>query len=442
MGIAVVHYSGNGLNCVDDLKDAICNINHSGQVRCGIVTHDGDEFYRTTNNGLVNTLDIPYNMKGSYGIGCVSNYPDHQPLIFYSKKFGNFALSFDGFIFNRDQLRADMDASLSNFDPTLAGAIISRGADVVDGIHKLSDAIKGCYCLGIITEDGKSYAARCPLATKPLMLGSGKAGNAVITESRAFRKMGMRPSRDVKPGEIIMMDQEGFETADIIQGDGMKICSFLWGYSSWVDSDIEGVPVGLVRERLASRLAERDKRDKLVADVVTAIEDSGKAYGEGYAEAFGLPYKSITIKYPYFPRSYTQPKDRRGKVARGKHSTVDFRVNGKRIVLLDDSLRRGTVTDGGPIDYLWEAGAEEIHLRFGTPRNHHYCRLDYIEAGDDTLPANRFRSDEDLAKVLKVDSVRFPTEDDVIEAITTGSNLIADNLCLSCYSSGDFGFLE
>jgi len=442
MGIAVVHYQNAHENCVSDLKKSIFNINHTGQARCGLVTHDGNNFYRATNKGLVNTLEIPTDMKGSYGIGNVSNYPDHQPLIFHSMKFGDFALSFDGFAVNRNKLKYDMDAFLSDFDPELVGRIISRGTDIVDGIHKLSEAIKGCYCLGIATEDGKTYAARCPLATKPLMLGSGEKGNAVITESRAFRKMGMNFVRDFNPGEIVMMDEDGVITVDTIKGDGRKICSFLWGYSSWVDSIIEGVPVALVRERLAAKLAKRDKDSGLVAHVATAIEDSGKAYGEGYAVSFGLPYFSITIKYPYASRSYNQPKDMRGKVAQSKHSTVDHRVNGKKIVVLDDSLRRGTVTDGGPVDYLREAGADEIHLRFGTPRNHHYCRLDYIEASDDTLPANRYPTDEELAKILNVDSVRFPTVDDVIEAITTDSDLKSKDLCLSCYSSGDFGFLE
>lgn len=442
MGIAVVHYFDKASNCSEGLRDAIFNINHTGQTRCGVVLNDGNDFYRVTRNGLVNELKIPGGLKGHYGVGSVSKFQDHQPLIFYPSKLPRFALTFDGYIVNRDALRSKMDAFLSPFDPELAGRIISQGDDFVGGIKKLAKAMKGCYCLGIVTEEGVSYAARCPLATKPLMLGSGKRGHAAITESRAFRKIGMTPTRDFKPGEIVKMDENGAYTIDIIEGEGRKICTFLWGYKSWVDSVIEGIPVNRVRERVAAKLAEKDKKDGLAVDRVTAIEDSGIAYGQGYAFHAELPYFSIAIKYPYAPRSYDEPAEKRVKVAKSKHSTVDDRVKGQRLVVCDDSLRRGTVTEGGPIDYLKEAGAKEIHVRFGTPRNRFYCRFDYIDAPDDTLPANRYPTDEALAELWGVNSVKFPDEDEFIAAIIEDSNLTRDDLCLGCYKSGNFSFLE
>ncbi len=442
MGIAVIHYFDKTDNCIPDLYGAIFNINHTGQEHCGVALPVDGDFSRFTNNGLVRGLKIPRGTKGYFGVGSVGNHPDHQPLIVGASKLPRYAIVFDGFIVNRDKLKKDMDGFLSPYDTELAGRIISQGDSIEDGIRMLAEKAKGCFCLGIATEEGESYVARCPLATKPLMLGSGKRGHAAITESRAFRKIGMKPTRDFGAGEIIKMDENGIYPLDPIEGNGSKICSFLWGYSSWLDSIIEGIPVNVVREKVGAILAERDKKNGLVADRVTAIEDSGKAYGEGYAFHAKLPYFSIAIKYPYFVRSYTKSRDERKVEAKSKCSTVDNRAEGFVLVVCDDSLRRGTVTEGGPLDYLREAGAKEIHVRFGTPRNHYYCRLDYMDARDDTLPANRFKTDDELAEEFGVDSVAFPTEDEYKQALLKGSSLKGDDVCWSCYSSGDFGFLE
>lgn len=444
MGIAVVHYNDKNENCIDDLYGAIFNINHDGQERCGIALPVDGDFLRFTHNGLVRGLEekIPKDAKGYFGVGNVSHYPDHQPLIFTSSNLPSFVLTFDGFICNREKLKQEMDGFLSPYDAELAGRIISQASDFEEGIHRLAKKIKGVFCLGLATEEGESYIARCPLATKLLMLGQGEQGYAAITESRAFRKIGMKPMRDFKPGEIVKIDNDGIHYLDLIEGKGRKICSFRWGYFSWVDAVIEGIPVNRVRERVGAVLAERDRKNGIIADRVTAIEDSGKAYGEGYAFQAKLPYFSIAIKYPYGIRSYPRPKGKRRIEAKSKHSTVDDRADGYILVVLDDSLRRGVVTEGGPLDYLRAAGAKKIHLRFGTPRNHYYCRMDYIDAEDSTLPANKYPTDEELAKIFHVDSVSFPTEDEWVNAIIDGSSLTRDDLCLGCYKSGDFSFLK
>jgi len=442
MGIALVHRLDRESNCISDLCGAIFNINHTGQEHCGIISYDGERFSRETERGLVRELKIPDNMNGYCGVGSVSNLSDHQPLVFYPY----FALTSDVFMINRDELRGDMDAFLSPFDPELAGRIISRGKDIPDGIEKLSKEMKGYYCLGIITENGESYIARCPLAVKPLMLGKGKGGYAAITESRAFRKIGMRTVRDIKPGEILKIDEYGIHSVKTIKGKGRKICSFQWGYYAWVDSIIDGIPVSDVRERVIAKLAEKDKKAGLNLDIVSAIEDSGKAYGEGYGLHFGIPYLSTVIKYPYWVRSYERPKEKRSDEASGKVSSVDARIKDKVILICDDSIRRGTVTSEGPVKYTRDAGAKEIHMRIGTPRNTHYCEFDSRTAPDETLPANRYPTNEEMAGWLGVDSMDFPTVDEFVDAILEsakmyGSDLKRKDLCLGCYT-GDFGFLD
>jgi amidophosphoribosyltransferase len=311
----------------------------------------------------------------------------------------------------------------------------------------LAEEINGYYCLGAITKDGESYIARCPLATKPLMIGEGRKGYAAVTESRALRKIGIRNSRDVKPGEILKIDRYGvLHPVKTIKGKhGMKLCTFLYGYYGWIDSRIEGIPVSAVREAVAAKIVESDRNIKF--DFGTAIEDSGKAYGEEGAAQLKIPYRSALIKYPYFLRSYERGRKERRKEAMGKVSSVEDRIKDKILLVFDDSLRRGTVTEeGSPMKYAWDDGAKEIHLRFGTPRNTHQCRLDFIDRPDENLPANRFPTDEGMAGYLNVTSVRFPTVDQYADAIMEcakryGSNLKREDLCLGCYN-GDFSFLE
>ncbi len=450
MGMALVYCFDRDDNCVPDLYGAIFNINHTGQEHCGMVCYDGENFSRQTEHGLVREMKVPESVCGYCGVGNVGKVNDHQPLIFYPNPSASsaglpvFALTFDGFIANGDELRACSDAFLSPYDAELVGRLISRSGNFSQGLEELARAVRGYYCLGILTKE-EAYAARSPLGTRPLMISQGKTGCAAISESRAFRKIHMKSSTDLNPGEIVRIDKFGVQHVNTVGGYPKKLCSFLLGYYSWVDSVIEGVPVGDVRERAMRPLVERDKHAGLVVDFATAIEDSGKAYGEGYALLSGVPFRSTLIKYPYWCRSYDRPECTRSDEATGKVSSIDYRLKNKVVVLCDDSVRRGTVTSGGPIHYARAAGVERIHMRIGTPRNTHYCRLDFRDALDETLPANRYPTNEEMAKFLGVDSIDFPTVDEFVDAILesakeNGANLRREDLCLGCYN-GDFSFL-
>ncbi len=208
---------------------------------------------------------------------------------------------------------------------------------------------------------------------------------------------------------------------------------------------IEGIPVSAVRETTAAKIVENDRNMKF--DFATAIEDSGKAYGEEGAAQLKIPYRSALIKYAYFLRSYEKGIKERRKEAMGKTSSVEDRIKGKILLVFDDSLRRATmIEEGSPMEYAWDDGAKEIHLRFGTPRNTHQCRLDFMDRPDENLPANRYPTDEEMAGYLNVTTVRFSTVDQYVDSILEcakryGSNLRREDLCLGCYN-GDFGFLE
>jgi len=441
MGIVVLNHNHDGENCIPHLKEAIFQINHTGQEHAGIGAYNPDLYdderniIRYTANGPVRDLEIPKSVEAYSGIGNVSKHRDHQPLYFEDSPLGQFSLTFDGYIGNMEEIKKQLRVPLfGKNDAELAAHLISLGDDFPDGVQKMSDLIDGCFTLGILTGDGELYAARCPKATKPLSYGRGKRGFAAISESRAFRKIGMTYDGDFEPGQIVRIDNYGIHTVKRMPTKKIDVCSFLWGYYSWVDSYVDGVSVGAVREAAAKKVAKRDIENGLRIDVATSIEDSGKSYGEGAAEAFDVPYKSTLIKYPYYFRSYDTPKNKRKGVAFGKVSTVDFRIEGKKMYIWDDSLRRGTVIHN-LIDLLKKANPDEIHLRFGTPRNTHFCLYDYKDQPDDVLPANRYKTDEELAKFLKVDSVGFPTLDEWVKSIeeTSNGNIDRKNLCLRCY---------
>jgi amidophosphoribosyltransferase len=439
MGIVIVHHTDHERNCLGDIYWGLYNINHTGQECCGVTLYDGEELAHDSYEGLVRAYKPSPGLKGYSGVGSTGDSMDHQPKIFESPKLGEFALAFDGYIVNAEDLRHKTGELFSSRDHVeLAARLIGKGRTFPDGISILSKEAVGPFCVGIITEEGDVYAARCPMATRPLALGEGDGKFGAVTESRGFGNIHMNLTRDVKAGEVVKIDDFGFHTVKQIEGKPRKVCSFLHGYFSWVDCVIEDIPVNAARERVGALMAEKDKG--LEIDVVCGVPDSGKAYAEGYAGEKGCRYSELLIKWAYALRSYTRPtQEERDLEADAKISAVRSRIEGKRVVLFDDSIRRGTQLRKRPLKYLKENGAKEIHLRIGSPRNTAYCRFAPREAGDETLLANQLETDRKVAEFLGVDSVRFPTVDEFVEAIVRGTDLTADDLCLGCYE-GDFGF--
>jgi amidophosphoribosyltransferase len=448
MGIALVHHKEFDTNCAHDLYHALFNINHTGQECAGLSVYNGYMIRPPLRHeGLVREFRIPEYYKGHSGIGSVSKFLYKQPLIYNSSNLGGFALAFDGYIINRSELRKELGEQFSKSnDVEIAAELISQGKDFIDGVDIFANKMKGSYCLDIMTQEGETYAARCPLAVKPLMIGEGKNGYAAITESRAFRKISMKPVRDLEPGEIVKVDNNGFHTVKLVDGRTgrkRKHCSFLWAYYSWVDSIIEKLPVSTFRESVGAILARKDMEEGIEVDVAIGIPDSGKAYAEGYAEEYGCRFSEGEIKYPYAIRSYDRPtQEKRDEEADTKHSTVDSRIRGKNIVVTDDSIRRGTVFRQGPLRYLKAASPKSIHLRIGSPRNIAYCLLDDIPPeGTALLLANQLKTDEEMAEYFGIDSVRFIEVDEFVDVLVHGTGLKRDDFSLGCYT-GDFSFLQ
>jgi len=442
MAIALVYHGDPTSNCYRDLRIGAFDMSHAGQESHWFAMSDGRHLSEKPGIGIVDLTDTDPQMQGFMGLARNSSKPGAIPVFSHSKRLGDFALAFDGYIINGDRLRERYGGRT---DGDLAARFIADADDFGRGVENFFGEKKGHACVAVATERGEGYAARCPLGIRPLVYGNGETGHALVSESRALSHIGMKRERDVAPGEIAAVDGSGIHTLKQLEGR-RKVCSFLWAYYQMVDCVTEGIDVDLVRSRIAGILASMDRKAGLVLDAVCSIPDSGDAYAQHYAIAAGIPYLRALEKTQYAGRSYDRYEQWiRDLIAGVKLSVIRNRIR-KRMAATEDSFRRGTqaIRSGGPIELLRGAGVEELHIRVGSPRNVAYCRCSPAEGGrykDEELAANRFKTDGDLAKYLGVASVAFIGLDDFVPCITEGSSLTRDDLCLGCYT-GEFGFLD
>jgi amidophosphoribosyltransferase len=363
----------------------------------------------------------------------------------YSNKLREFSVVSDGYFRSGKKLREKYGGSN---DSDLLARFIADADDFAKGIKNFLEETnyEESFCAIALSEKGEMYIARAPLGVQPLIYGKGERGHAVVSESRALFHIDMEIVRDINAGEILFLDSSGLYEIEKLPSN-THLCSFLFGYFSYPDSIIEGIPVEKVRKECGAILARKDKACGFKPDLVTPIPDSGKKYGEGYALEIGAPYSEILYKYPYKGRSYMRPgQEFRDIVAVKKITTLpkEFNeVNGKVLVLTEDSIRRGTqiIRKGGPIDLLKNSGAKEIHTRVGTPKNLAYCRFlppDGNDYDDRSLAANRYPTNETLNNYLGVNSIDFIDLEDFKQVFSSKG---LRDLCFGCYT-GDFSFIE
>jgi amidophosphoribosyltransferase len=398
------------------------------------------------------------NMPGDKGIGVISA-KDEQP-VYVKSRFGPFVIVTNGFIENTDELVdflykegqsfsevADGSVNMSE----LAAKLIIRGKDIPDGIKKMFGMIQGSCSLLILTEKGL-YAAPDRYGYYPLVLGEKEGAWAITSETSAFHNLGYKVKKYLSPGEIVFIDKSGVT----VQGKGSGIsqtCSFLWIYTGFPASSYEGINTEVVRENSGRALA---KRDKVNADLVCGIPDSGIAHAIGYAMESGLPYRRALVKYtPGYGRSYTPPsQETRDLVAKMKLIPIQEIIQGKRVVICDDSIVRGTQFKNYTIKKLKECGVKEIHLRIACPPLMFPCKFnfstrsirelaarkaikalegkdikDVSEYIDENSPKHK-KMVEWIRKDLDVDSLQYQRLDDMIEAI----GLSKEKLCQYCWT--------
>ncbi len=398
-------------------------------------------------------------MKGNMGIGVISAF-DEQP-IYLNSKFGPFCIVTNGLLENIEELAGGLLEKGITFSEVSKGMVnvtelvaklISQGNNLIDGIEKMFDAIDGSCSLLLLSRDG-IYAARDRYGYTPLVIGKREDAWAVTSESSAFPNIEFEMVKYLKPGEIILINEEGMAQRRP-GGDTSQICAFLWIYAGFPASSYEGINVEMVRERCGRFLAKRD--GDIEVDVVSGVPDSGTAHALGYAMESGKPYRRPLVKYtPGYGRSYIPTsQETRDLVAKMKLIPIKEIVEGNRIVVCEDSIVRGTQLKNFTIKKLRDSGAREVHIRVACPPLMFPCRFSLSTRSIHELAARKaIRSLEGqdvknvskyidhnsqeykkmvewIAKELEVTTLRYQTVDNMVKAI----GLPKEKLCLYCWT--------
>jgi len=399
-------------------------------------------------------------MKGNKGIGVISDY-DEQP-IYLNSRFGPFCIVTCGFAENAEKLTAELlDKGISFSEvsrrvvntPELIAKLINQGKNLIDGIEKMFDAIAGSCSLLLLHKDG-IYAARDRFGYTPLIVGKRPGAWAVTSDTCAFPNNNFEVEKFLQPGEVVLINEDGFVQKRPSTGQLNQICAFLWIYTGFPASSYEGINVEGVRERCGRHLARRDK--DIEVDLVSGIPDSGCAHGLGYAMESDKPFRRPLVKYtPGYGRSYTPPSQQtRDLIARMKLIPIKEVIEGNSIVVCEDSIVRGTQLKNFTIKKLWDCGAKQIHVRSACPPLMFPCRFCFSTRSINELAARKaIRAIEgyDLQDVseyidsksekykqmvewiagdLGVTTLRYQTVDDMVEAIGRPK----ENLCLYCWT--------
>ena len=397
-------------DCVMHLFFGVDYHSHLGTKRAGLAVFGQDGIKRSIHN-IENApfrtkfeYDID-DFKGRIGIGCISDN-EAQPLIVNSRN-GSFAITTVGRINNIEELKEEcfecgrvqfLETSKGLINPTeLVAALINLKDNIVEGIAYAQERIQGSMSMLLMFPD-KIYAARDKYGRTPVIIGESKDAHCVAFESSSYLNLGYKHYADLGPGEIVEITEDKVITVKE-KNEKMKMCSFLWTYYGYPTATYEGVNVEVMRYKCGELLR---KRDDVVVDAVAGVPDSGIAHAIGYANTAGLPYTRPFIKYtPTWPRSFMPHSQAQRKlVAKMKLIPVNELIKGKKLVLIDDSIVRGTQLRE-TVEFLYDAGVKEVHVRPACPPIMFGCKY---------LNFSRNNSDMDLITRQVVASIEG-TED-------------------------------
>jgi amidophosphoribosyltransferase len=439
--------SNDNANVVSCTYHGLYALQHRGQESCGMAINDGGVISGYKDLGLVSevfTKDVLHNLPaGNMAIGHVrystageSTSVNAQPLVIRHIK-GNMALAHNGNLTNADELREELE---------LAGAIFHTSSDtevicytitkerlsapsIEEAISRAMIKIQGAYSL-VVMSPKKLIAVRDPLGFRPLCIGRMEDSLVVASESCALDSIGATFVRDVKPGEIVIIDENGLRSIETHCSDCPKAaCVFEFIYFARPDSVIDGSCVHTTRQRAGAFLA---LEHPVQADVVIGVPDSGLDAALGYSKQSGIPYDVGFIKNKYIGRTFIEPTQaQREDALRIKLNTISSTVRNKRVILIDDSIVRGT-TSRRIVKLLRDAGATQVHMRVSAPPFLHPCYFGTdIKSREHLIAANHTITE--IAEMLGVDSLGYLGVDNVTK--------LADNssftFCTACFT-GDY----
>lgn len=454
-------------DCVFDLFYGVDYHSHLGTRRAGLAVYGKENGF---DKAIHNIENAPFrtkfskesnSMRGNYGIGCISDF-EAQPILVRSHH-GTFAVTTVGKINNSDEIAQKIirekahffEMSNGDINPTeLVVAMINQKDNLIDGIKYALDTVDGSLSLLVLTEKGV-YAARDNLGRTPVAIGKKDGAYCACFESFAYFNLGYESVKELGPGEIVVFDENGVKTL-VPPGDKMKICTFLWIYYGYPSSSYEGISVEKMRYNCGSALA---KRDNVKPDIVAGVPDSGIAHAIGYANESKVPYSRPFVKYtPTWPRSFMPThQSKRNLIAKMKLIPIHDLIDGKSLLLIDDSIVRGTQLRE-TTEFLYSSGAKEVHIRPACPPLVFGCKylnfsrstsemelitrrtIEELEGGTPDSETLKEYTDPDNEKYQKMvdriceklhfTSLRYHRLDDMIDSVGIGR----ENLCTYCWN--------
>ena len=371
-------------DCVFDLFFGTDYHSHLGTRRAGMAVYSKTKGYDRAIHNIENApfrtkFDKDVNeMEGELGIGCISDY-EPQPLMVRSHH-GTYAIVTVGKINNLEAIVKDifsrgnshfLEMSGGDINATeLVAAVINQKDNLVEGLQYAQEIIEGSMTILLMTDKG-IYAARDRLGRTPVAVGKKEDAYCVSFESFAYLNLGYTQVRELGPGEIVVITPEHVQTL-VKPGSDMKICTFLWIYYGYPSSSYEGISVEKMRYNCGALLA---KRDHVTPDNVAGVPDSGIAHAVGYSNASGIPFSRPFIKYtPTWPRSFMPTiQSQRNLIAKMKLIPVHDLIQDKSLLLIDDSIVRGTQLRE-TTEFLYQSGAKEVHIRPACPPLLYGCK--------------------------------------------------------------------
>ena len=453
-------------SCVMDLFFGTDYHSHLGTKRGGMAVYGKDGFNRSIHNIQNSPFRTKFDkdveeLEGNLGIGCISDF-EPQPLLVHSH-LGSFAVTTVGRINNADELVKKcfefghthfLEMSGGSINPTeITAALINQKSSIAEGLANVQEKVDGSMTVIVLTPEG-IYASRDRLGRTPVIIGKKENAFCASFESFAYLNLGYQDYKELGPGEIVYITPESVETVKE-PGEEMKICSFLWVYYGYPTSTYEGVNVEKMRYECGRMLAKRDEEQP---DSVAGVPDSGVPHAIGYANESGIPYERPFIKYtPTWPRSFMPTNQaQRNLIAKMKLIPVHELINDKKLLLIDDSIVRGTQL-GETTEFLYDSGAKEVHIRTACPPLLFGCKYlnfsrsssemdlitrriiqkregevtkelleDYANPDSENYKAMV----EEIRKELNFTSLKFHRLDDMVEAI----GISPCKLCTYCWN--------
>lgn len=420
------------------------SLQHRGQEAAGIIVKDHNKLSIRKGEGLVTEVfhqEMLTKMKGDFAIGHVrystaggGGYANVQPLLFRTLN-GSLGIAHNGNIVNANQLKAELESKGSIFastsDTEILGHLIMRAEGrMIDRICDSLQRLDGAFAFLILIENAL-YVARDKYGLRPLTIGQLPSGAYVFSsETCAFEVVGAKFIKDVQPGEVIRVKDGQLLSKYYTDQRSNHICAMEYIYFSRPDSQLEGINVHTSRKNAGKQLFYESSVD---ADVVIGVPDSSISAAIGYAEVSHIPYEMGLIKNKYVGRTFIQPtQEMREQGVRMKLSAVSSIVNDKRVIMIDDSIVRGT-TSKRIVRLLKDAGAKEVHVRIASPQFKFPCYYGVDTATQAELISSKMDVNE-LCRYIEADSLAFLSEKGIQNSICSESKKQYSEICLACFN--------